>query len=145
MAAFLRGPNTRKPSFSNTSTMPPTSGSSIPITVRSIAFDLAKSTSLSNSMAPIGTHSAICAIPALPGAQYILSTFGLLAQANAIACSRPPLPTISTFIMNDSFRLNLSVGNHIDSLRQNYPFSLLHYTFLENRGCIAVLNHYRLL
>ena len=69
MAAFLRGPNTLSPSASKASTIPPTSGSSMPITVRSMAFSFAKATSLSNSMAPIGTHSATSSIPALPGAQ----------------------------------------------------------------------------
>ena len=69
MAAFLRGPNTRSPAFSNSSTTPPTNGSSIPIMVRSISFSFAKATNLSNSMAPIATHSANSAIPAFPGAQ----------------------------------------------------------------------------
>ena len=69
IAAFLRGPNTFSPSASNTSTIPPTNGSSIPTIVKSIACSFAKATSLSNSMAPIGTHSASAAIPALPGAQ----------------------------------------------------------------------------
>ena len=99
IAAFLRGPNTRSPSASNASTTPPTSGSSIPITVRSIFFSFANATNLSNSIAPIGTHSAISPIPALPGAQYIFSTFGLCATFHAIACSLPPLPTINTFIV----------------------------------------------
>ena len=69
IAAALFGPNTRSPSASKASTTPPTNGSSIPIMVRSIWFSFANATSLSNSMAPIGTHSAICPIPALPGAQ----------------------------------------------------------------------------
>ena len=51
-----------------------------------------------NSIAPIGTHSASAAIPALPGAQYILSTRELFATALHIACSLPPLPTTNTFI-----------------------------------------------
>ena len=37
-------------------------------------------------------------IPALPGAQYILSTRELFATALHIACSLPPLPTTNTFI-----------------------------------------------
>ena len=69
MAAFLRGPKTLRPAFSKTSTTPPTRGSSIPTMVKSISFSLANATSLSNSIAPMGTHSAICAIPAFPGAQ----------------------------------------------------------------------------
>ena len=98
IAAFLRGPNTRRPAFSNSSTTPPTNGSSMPIIVRSISFSFAKATNLSNSIAPIATHSANSAIPAFPGAQYILSTFSLFATLHAIACSLPPLPTINTFI-----------------------------------------------
>ena len=55
---------------------------------------------LRNGTAPIFTHSANSAIPAFPGAQKILSTFGLLATDHAIACSLPPLPTIKTFIFH---------------------------------------------
>ena len=69
IAAFLRGPNTRSPSASKASTTPPTNGSSIPIIVRSISFSFANATSLSNSIAPMFTHSAYSSIPALPGAQ----------------------------------------------------------------------------
>ena len=68
-AAFFRGPKTRSPFASNTSTMPPISGSSIPTMVRSIFFSSAKAASFSNSMAPMGTHSATSEMPALPGAQ----------------------------------------------------------------------------
>ena len=103
IAAFLRGPNTFSPSASNASTIPPTSGSSIPIIVKSTACSFANAVSLSNSIAPIGTHSAICPIPAFPGAQNILSTLGLFATLAAIACSLPPLPTIKTFIIHLSF------------------------------------------
>ena len=105
IAAFFLGPNTLKPSFSNTSTIPPTSGSSMPTTVKSMALSLANATSLSNSIAFISTHSATSAIPALPGAQYILSTLGLWLIFQHIACSRPPLPTTKTFIFySSSFR-----------------------------------------
>ena len=69
IAAFFLGPNTRRLCFSNSSTIPPARGSSIPTTVRSISFSNANSISLSNSIAPIGTHSANSAIPAFPGAQ----------------------------------------------------------------------------
>ena len=37
--------------------------------VKSTAFSFAKAASFSNSIAPIGTHSANSAIPAFPGAQ----------------------------------------------------------------------------
>ena len=69
IAAFFLGPNTFRPRDSNTSTTPPTSGSSMPMIVRSISFSCAKSASFSNSIAPISTHSASSAIPAFPGAQ----------------------------------------------------------------------------
>ena len=64
----------------------------------SISCSFANSTSLSNSMTPILTHSATSAIPAFPGAQYSFSTFGLCASFHAIACSLPPPPTIRIFI-----------------------------------------------
>ena len=64
IAAFFFGPNARIPS-----TRPPTSGSSIPTITRSTSFSLAKATILSNSIAPIGAHSASAAIPAFPGVQ----------------------------------------------------------------------------
>ena len=69
IAAFFRGPNTRSPRDSNSSTTPPTRGSSIPIMVRSTCFSWAKSASFLNSIAPIFTHWAYSAIPAFPGAQ----------------------------------------------------------------------------
>ena len=69
IAAFFLGPKARRPAASSSSTRPPTRGSSIPTMVRSISFSLAKATSLSNSIAPMGTHSARSPIPAFPGAQ----------------------------------------------------------------------------
>ena len=105
MAAFFRGPNTRSPASSSTSTSPAARGSSGPTMTRSTSFSLAKEAILSNSSTPMGTHSATSAIPAFPGAQYILSAFGLSATATAIACSRPPPPTIRIFICISPFRL----------------------------------------
>ena len=69
IAAFFFGPNARIPAASSSSTRPPTSGSSIPTITRSTSFSLAKATILSNSIAPIGAHSASAAIPAFPGVQ----------------------------------------------------------------------------
>ncbi len=69
IAAFFLGPNTRSPRASNTSTTPPTRGSSIPMMVRPIFSFSAKSANFSNSIAPMFTHSAYSAIPAFPGAQ----------------------------------------------------------------------------
>ena len=47
-----------------------------------------------------GSHSAISAIPALPGTQYSASTLPLFFMATAIACSRPPPPMINTFMLH---------------------------------------------
>ena len=69
IAAFFLGPKIRSPLASKASTIPPTKGSSIPMIVSPILFCSAKSASLSNSIAVISTHSAIPAIPPLPGAQ----------------------------------------------------------------------------
>ena len=69
IAASFLGPKTLKPFSSKASTTPPTNGSSIPIMVRSISFSIAKAVNLSNSIAPMLTHSAYSSIPALPGAQ----------------------------------------------------------------------------
>src|SRR5690606_38984392 len=43
-------------------------------------------------------HSAICAIPALPGEQNNCETSGLCFNFQQSACSRPPPPITSTFI-----------------------------------------------
>ena len=68
-AAFLRGPKARMPAASRLSTSPFTSGASGPTTTRSIFWATANWVSASISSAPIATHSASDAIPALPGAQ----------------------------------------------------------------------------
>ena len=138
IAAFFLGPNTLKPSASNTSTTPPTSGSSIPITVRSMLFSLANATSFSNSIALISTHSASSAIPALPGAQYILSTLGLLLNFQHIACSLPPLPTTNTFILIPPHIIIMFIGNLVNCLRKKLPFSLLHNSSLKSFRSITI-------
>ena len=90
--------------------------------VKSISFSFANAVIFSNSIAPMGTHSAIMPMPALPGAQYILSTAGLFATLMAIACSLPPLPTINTFMFSSP--LFLPVNPAIVSLcrRQSPPW-----------------------
>ena len=80
--------------------MPFTSGSSGPTTTMSTAFATAKSFSLSNSFTPMATFSPQPVVPALPGAMYSLSTLGLWAIFHARACSRPPLPNSSMFIVS---------------------------------------------
>ncbi len=99
IAEFLLGPNTRRPFFSKTSTIPSARGLSGPIIVRSICSDKAKSESSSWLLTGMSIHSAHCSIPAFPGAQYIFFTLALFATFHAIACSLPPPPTINTFIL----------------------------------------------
>src|SRR5438552_3369842 len=43
------------------------------------------------------------AIPAFPGAQKSAVTRGLCASFQTSACSRPPPPTIKTFMLHDSY------------------------------------------
>ena len=124
MAAFFFGPKHLSPAFSNSSTIPPTSGSSIPIIVKSMALSFANATNLSNSIAPISTHSARDAIPAFPGAQYILSTRGLLAAALHIACSLPPLPTTNTFILPSTYLIRT-----FPSTTDTLPFAIKSIAF----------------
>jgi hypothetical protein len=45
------------------------------------------------------THSASCAMPALPGAQNSRSASGLAAIFQASACSRPPEPSSRMFMV----------------------------------------------
>ena len=50
------------------------------------------------SSAPIGTHSATSAMPALPGAHQSLVSIEEPDSAQHSACSRPPPPTTRTFM-----------------------------------------------
>ena len=70
IAAFLCGPNARKPLLSNMSTMPIASGSSGATTVITMSScALTNPSTPSRSVAAIGAHSAISEMPALPGKQ----------------------------------------------------------------------------
>ncbi len=101
MAAAALGPKALMFSCLRRSTRPATSGPSGPTTTKSIACRLAQAVSASTSSAPMGTHSASRAIPALPGAQYSLSHSGEAAIFQHRACSRPPPPTTSIFMVRD--------------------------------------------
>ena len=68
IAAFFLGPNTLSPSFSKASTIPAHKGSSIPIILRSIPSFFTRAIKPSKSITDMSAHSAIPAIPALPGA-----------------------------------------------------------------------------
>ena len=68
-AAALDGPQALMPASAKASAMPATSGASGAITTKSIFSRCARATWPSMSSAPTSTHSATCAMPALPGAQ----------------------------------------------------------------------------
>ena len=74
--------------------MPATRGASGPTTVRSTLRRRATSSSPAMSVAATGTFSAIAAVPALPGATSTSAPSWVSFQA--MACSRPPLPTTRT-------------------------------------------------
>ena len=155
IAALALGPKARRPAASKASTAPAASGSSGATTVKSISCSFAKATSLSNSITPIFTHSATSAIPALPGAQYIFSTFGLFASFHAIACSLPPPPTIKIFIcvflltpQTDRylaglplsfFLFYLFIRDQVNGLREQLPLCLLHNSALQCLRSITLL------
>ena len=80
------------------SKMPCTNGSSGPTTIMSISFSRAKALSAGKSVAFRFTFSPASLVPALPGAIYSFSTFGLWAIFHARACSRPPEPNNNTFM-----------------------------------------------
>ena len=118
-AALPDGPKIFSPFSLNLSTIPIVSGTSGPTTVKSIFCSTANASKPSKSSALIFTHSAICAIPAFPGAQYIFSTFGLWLSFHTNACSLPPLPTTRTLI--------LFLHTHISHVRNITPQAVPFY------------------
>ena len=82
--------------------MPLVSGSSGPTTVNWTLFCWANLISRGKSVGERSTFSASIAVPALPGATNTRSTRELWAIFQASACSRPPLPITSTFMMPPS-------------------------------------------
>ncbi len=69
------------------------------MTVSLTLFCLASLIREGKSSAAIGTFSASRAVPAFPGATNTRSTRSLWAIFHVRACSLPPLPTISTFML----------------------------------------------
>src|SRR3954447_12636805 len=100
-AARRGGPKTRRPALQKRSTMPQSSGASGPMMVRSIDSCAASAHSASTPDGSIGTSCASRAIPAFPGAHSRLLTPRSREILLASACSRPPPPTIRTFIRQD--------------------------------------------
>ena len=96
IAAARLGPKQRIPSRAARSAMPDVSGASGPTTIRSIPSSAAARTMPCRSPGLISQHSAVAAMPALPGAQARRVMLGLRASAHTRACSRPPPPMTST-------------------------------------------------
>ena len=97
-AASRVGPKMRSPAARNASTIPAASGASGPTTVRPTDSRFAKAISVAMSSIGTLTRSGSRAVPALPGATKTFPTRGDCATFQASACSRPPAPTIRTFI-----------------------------------------------
>ena len=133
------------PRASNTSTTPPTSGSSIPTIVRSICILLWQNQPV--SQIPLLRYLHIPHIQKFlhfPVHSRSCLPFGLFATLHAIACSLPPLPTINTFILSTPsvssiITLTETFPSVTDtchwrsdrSLRKDLPFCFFHYTSLK--------------
>ncbi len=99
-AASLDGPNTFRPFFSNSSTIPIVNGISGPTTVKSILFCIANSLSPSIFSTLMLIFLPYLEVPPFPGAINISLTLLDFDNFHAIVSSLPPLPTISTFIFS---------------------------------------------
>src|ERR1700683_338172 len=99
-AGACRGPKHASPRAVKASTTPATSGASGPMMVRSTRSAVASRSSASMSSAATLTLRTFgsLAVPALPGATSTYETRAAAAHFQARACSRPPPPTIRTFI-----------------------------------------------
>src|SRR6185503_7310923 len=99
-AAACRGPKQRRPAALKASTTPITSGASGPMMVSPTCSAFASATRPATSSAATSTlrTRGSVAVPPLPGATSTSETFGDWAHFHASACSRPPEPTINTFI-----------------------------------------------
>ena len=99
-AGACRGPKQRRPSRSKASTRPATSGASGPTMVSATPSARASRVRPPMSVAGTGTLRTFGsrAVPALPGATNTSATRGEAAHFQASACSRPPEPTMRTFI-----------------------------------------------
>src|SRR6185503_15833119 len=100
-AAACRGPKQRRPAALKASTTPITSGASGPMMVSPTCSAFASATRPATSSAATSTlrTRGSVAVPPLPGATSTSETFGDCAHFHASACSRPPEPTINTFMM----------------------------------------------
>src|SRR6056297_3658342 len=90
------------PASRSRSATPAASGASGPMMTKSTASTSQNVATAPPSRMSSAAHSAICAIPALPGATISRSHFGICSAAQASACSRPPPPRMRMFIARTS-------------------------------------------
>mmetsp|Transcript_18169 Transcript_18169/g.28613 ORF Transcript_18169/g.28613 Transcript_18169/m.28613 type:complete len:248 (+) Transcript_18169:688-1431(+) len=100
-AAFV-GPKQGMPALLHASARPAQSGASGPTKTRATFFSVANLTrfSISLSFTGIFVMSRSTAVPPFPGAQKTWQTLTDSRNLQAIACSRPPLPTTSTLFFS---------------------------------------------
>ena len=120
-AAFLVAPKIAIPLTTNWSTTPSARGPSGPTTVSAIPFSRTILTSDSISAGLTSMLWAIWAVPALPGATKISSTFGLWASFQTRVCSLPPPPTTNIFRVRLLISLFLSTSPHQCNLSNIFP------------------------
>ncbi|CAG5915710.1 Uncharacterised protein [Streptococcus pneumoniae] len=105
-AAALVGPKALSPAWLKSSTIPAARASSGPIKVQATSLVFAKSINLECSEIEIFTNSKPSrVIPSFPGATKTFSTSFDSSNFLAIACSRPPEPTTSSFIPQPLLRI----------------------------------------
>ena len=107
------GPKQARPAAWKASTSPKTSGVSGPMIVSatlSARASATRPTMLSLATGALRTFNSV-AVPALPGATSTSLTAGEAAHLQASACSRPPLPTIKTFIVALCNPIGFNAGN----------------------------------
>mmetsp|Transcript_8397 Transcript_8397/g.21471 ORF Transcript_8397/g.21471 Transcript_8397/m.21471 type:complete len:371 (+) Transcript_8397:1101-2213(+) len=98
-AARLLGPKHCMPFAAHASASPAHKGASGPTNTNATFFSVARATKPCTSVSPTATFvmSGSSDVPPFPGAQKTCPTFGDSRSFTAIACSRPPPPTTSTF------------------------------------------------
>src|SRR3982751_954197 len=142
-AASAFGPNTAMAAERSASATPATSGASGPITARSIASDLASSTTRCASQGSIATQSAQRAMPGLPGAATSLPQLGDCLRRQASASSRPPEPKsrISMDLPDDTppgLLANVAAGDNSPPLSVSELSGALKRTIESSFGQVRV-------
>ena len=99
-AAALVQPKIGRPAARKSSTMPAASGASGPTSVKATCSSRQNRIKSSCAVSAILRNLGSAAVPALPGATKTVSTLGDCASFHASACSRPPLPITSNFMVS---------------------------------------------